>query len=113
MITAGFIKKDDRFSGFKISGHSGYAESGKDIVCAAVSSAVQTVANIIADQFGIECESRVNDKNAEIYFNIKDRNVNNLILSDKLLKGLFEQLKEIQEEYPGFLSLSVGGVNDD
>ena len=44
-----FILNDGKIKGFDISGHSGYAESGKDIVCAAVSSAAYMVANTITE----------------------------------------------------------------
>ena len=36
-----FFNHDGRINGFAVSGHSGYAEEGSDIVCAAVSSAVK------------------------------------------------------------------------
>ena len=32
-----FFKKDGMYTGFSVSGHSGYAQSGEDIVCAAIS----------------------------------------------------------------------------
>lgn len=34
--------EDGRIRGFEISGHSGYAESGEDIICAAISVLGQT-----------------------------------------------------------------------
>ncbi len=40
--------------GFEVSGHSGYAEIGKDIVCAAVSAIVQTAVLGLVDVVGIE-----------------------------------------------------------
>lgn len=40
--------------GFEVSGHSGYAEVGKDIVCAAVSAIVQTAILGLTDVVGIE-----------------------------------------------------------
>ena len=51
MIRAEFRKDGDRLSGFTISGHSGFADAGKDIVCAAVSSASQLVCNTITDHY--------------------------------------------------------------
>ncbi len=39
--------KDGHYLGFWVNGHSGYAESGEDIVCAAVSfSAINTINSI-------------------------------------------------------------------
>lgn len=40
MIVAEFFRKNGEITGFKVSGHAGYDESGRDIVCAGVSSAV-------------------------------------------------------------------------
>lgn len=38
MINTTFYKtSDDVITGFSVAGHAGYAESGKDIICAAVS----------------------------------------------------------------------------
>ena len=49
MVTVTFYRSGDLLQGFKISGHSGYAQEGSDIVCAAVSSASLMVANTITD----------------------------------------------------------------
>ena len=49
MILAHFYKSDGRCTGFSVSGHAGYADSGADIVCASVSSAVQLTANAITE----------------------------------------------------------------
>ena len=40
MIKAVFAVKGEKFIGFTVKGHSGYAESGNDIICAGVSSAL-------------------------------------------------------------------------
>ena len=46
MIRADFYDQEGRITGFSVSGHSGYAEAGADVVCAAVSAAV-TFAELI------------------------------------------------------------------
>ena len=38
MTTVTFLTEESRIIGFDAKGHSGYAEEGEDIVCAAVSS---------------------------------------------------------------------------
>ena len=40
MIKCEFFTEDDRITGFTVSGHSGYAEAGSDIICASVSAIV-------------------------------------------------------------------------
>ena len=39
------FRKDKLFTGFECEGHSGYGEEGTDIVCAAISTAVQYCIN--------------------------------------------------------------------
>ena len=43
MTTVTIFSEEDRLTGFEVSGHSGYAEAGADIVCAAVTSAVRFI----------------------------------------------------------------------
>ena len=40
MTTVTFHSAEGRLDGFVVEGHSGYAEAGSDIVCAAISAAV-------------------------------------------------------------------------
>lgn len=49
MIKAVFAVKGEKFIGFTVKGHSGYAESGNDIICAGVSSALMLTVNTITD----------------------------------------------------------------
>lgn len=39
-----FFRREGKLIGFEAQGHSGYAEEGSDIVCAAVSAVTQTLA---------------------------------------------------------------------
>ncbi len=56
-----FILDDGKIKGFDISGHSGYDESGKDIVCAAVSSAAYMTINTITDVIGVQADVDIHD----------------------------------------------------
>ena len=46
MTTVTFRMEGDRITGFDSQGHSGYAESGSDIVCAAITSAIRFWGNM-------------------------------------------------------------------
>ena len=52
MITVKLFKTDGKITGVKSSGHSGLAESGNDVLCAAVSTLVQTAYLAISDIYG-------------------------------------------------------------
>ena len=52
MTRVEFFDHEGRITGFCCSGHSGYAEEGSDIVCAAVSTAVKLAECTINDVLG-------------------------------------------------------------
>ena len=47
MISVVITKHNDEYSGIEFNGHAGYADSGEDIVCAAVSVLVINTFNAI------------------------------------------------------------------
>lgn len=57
MTKAVFVYRGKRCVGFDISGHSGYASSGSDIVCAAISAGAMLTANTITEFFGCNADS--------------------------------------------------------
>jgi len=56
----------DRITGFSVSGHSGYAESGSDIVCAAISAVVTMAEATINEVCGANAKVRVKEEDARI-----------------------------------------------
>ena len=56
----------DRITGFSVSGHSGYAEAGSDIVCAAISAVVSMAEATINDVCGANAKVRVKEEDARI-----------------------------------------------
>ena len=53
MTTVTFLTEDARIIGFDVQGHSGWGESGEDIVCAAITSAVRLVEATVNDVMGL------------------------------------------------------------
>lgn len=77
----------------KIKGHANFADYGKDIVCAAVSSLVTCTVNNI---YSLNKESiNYKDDGSLIEINVSDDS-NSLIL----LNNLIEMLKELANNYP-------------
>ena len=66
MTRCEFFTEDDRITGFSISGHSGYAEAGQDIVCAAISAVVTMAEATINDVCGAKAKVRVKDEDARV-----------------------------------------------
>ena len=66
MTRCEFFVEDERVNGFSISGHSGYAEAGSDIVCAAISAVVTMAEATINDVCGAKAKVRVKEDDARI-----------------------------------------------
>ncbi len=94
--------KEGFISGFRIAGHSGYAEIGSDIVCAAVSSAVYMTINTVTDIFAVSpLALRVEE--AEIFFRIETRDFKRC---NELFKGFKLHLLGLEEQYPENIKIS-------
>lgn len=99
MIKASFVKKNGVFSGFSLSGHSGYARCGEDIVCAAVSSAAMLTVNTVTDFFGAEAEAGAEEN--KLYLNL----IKSSEVSEKLIESFYTHLKILSEQYKGTIKL--------
>ena len=66
MTKCEFFTQDDRITGFSVSGHSGYAEAGQDIVCAAISAVVTMAEATINEVCGANAKVRVKEEDARI-----------------------------------------------
>jgi len=93
MIKATFFYRAKTPVGFEVSGHSGTAESGKDIVCAAVTSAVMMAVNTITESFGAKAKVTVGENTVSIH-GCKDPN------GHKVIGALKDHLAAIQSDYP-------------
>ncbi len=87
---------DSKIIGFKCSGHAGFAESGQDIICAAVSALVINTMNSIEHFTSDTFEYKENEKKGQIDFKIVSSLSNE---SSLLLNSLFLGLQGIQEDY--------------
>lgn len=105
MIVAEFLKKNGNITGFKVSGHAGYDDIGKDIVCASVSSAVMMTANLITEIFGYKADVSVCGDTVALKTDFPEDE----ILS-KLYSGLQMQIKEISGEFNGTIKLKFTEV---
>ena len=77
----------------EISGHAGYDEYGRDIVCASVSSVIMTTVNSIMNMDNSSI-SYIDDGNKIIIEKLKDNDI-----VDKLLNTMIFILKDLEEQY--------------
>ena len=66
MIKVEFFSQEGRRTGFSVSGHSGYAEAGADVICAAVTAIVRYAEATLNDILGVGAKTRVDAEKALI-----------------------------------------------
>ena len=106
MTTVTFHTEGKRIVGFECKGHSGYAEEGSDIVCAAVTSAVRLCECTINDVLGLEASVKVRQKDASISLKLPGSlGQTNESTCQALLTALMVYCTELHEEYPENISV--------
>ena len=94
MITIEIHKNGEQYKGFTSQGHAGYADSGQDIICAAVSvlavNAINSIEAFTKDRFAVRQE----DGSLELILEGKVSKEATLLL-DSMILGL----QDIQNSY--------------
>lgn len=81
----------------EISGHAGYAEPGKDIVCAGVTALTQTLIQSIDDLTDDKIEYRISPGKVEVeYRNLSEK-------SKTLVDSFFIGVSMIADEFPEYV----------
>ena len=104
MTRCEFFTENDRITGFSVSGHSGYAEAGSDIVCAAISVVVTMAEATINDVCGAKAKVRVKDEQARITLTLpvscdEEETV------QAVLAGMMITLAGLRDDYPDYIEV--------
>ena len=104
MTRCEFFMEEDRITGFSISGHSGYAEAGSDIVCAAISAVVTMAEATINDVCGAKAKVRVKEEDARITLTLpaacdEEESV------QAVLAGLMLYLISLRDDYEDYIEV--------
>ena len=101
MTVVTFSSEGSRLVGFEVKGHSGYAEAGEDIVCAAITSAVRLVDATVNDVLGLAASVKVHEKSGSIEFRLPGGlSTAQENTCQSLLAGLMLYFTELHDEYP-------------
>ena len=96
--------EEDRIKGFSVSGHSGYAEAGADIVCAAVSAVVTMAEATINDVCGAKAKVRVKEEDARITLMLP-ASCDEEDTVQAVLSGMLVTLLSFKEDYPDYIEV--------
>ena len=109
MTTVTFPTEDARIIGFDVQGHSGWGESGEDIVCAAITSAVRLVEATVNDVMGLCAAVKVREADASISLRLPGGLANTAESTcQNLLTGLMVYLAQLHDEYPDNIEVMEG-----
>ena len=108
-----FFRSGGSFYGFEEEGHSGYAEEGQDILCAALSAMTMLIVNTIEIAYASDVDYSVDEGATNIKVMSKaalaefEDDDNKRYAVSGLFCGYFYQLNDLAEEYYDNLSVEV------
>ena len=108
MIRAVLYREGDNLTGCRMKGHSGWAESGNDIICAGASILTISCVNTLERFYGIQARmNEVNEEEAVIDFDLpamtEEQNEKAQVLMNMLRQGL----EDLSAEHPQNVTLSI------
>lgn len=108
MTNIKICQKNGKIVSFKVSGHSGYAENGSDIVCASISTLAQSTILGISEVLGIKCNTKINENlpmlSFEFFKNTSKEDIEN---SQTLLSTFKLSVENLSKQFKKYISLEV------
>lgn len=96
-----YKRSDGKLVGYRAEGHTGYAEAGADIVCAAVSALTQTTLNGLREVLKAPLVFEIDDQTAFLEARLApEATENQLQQAQLLLETLLQGLQAIERSYP-------------
>ena len=93
-MRATFFRRGDRITGFDLDGHCG-GVAGRDIVCAAVSSAAYLTANTLTEVCGLSAD--ISEADGKLHLRLTDKDISR---GDDVMNGFYLHLEGLRDQYP-------------
>ncbi len=108
MISAILYHGEEGLTGCRMTGHSGQAEAGRDIVCAAASILGCTCVNALESVCGVVPENvEVGGGEGSLNFGLPEAAPEKDQKAQVLMRALEQGLKDLAEQYPKYVKLSI------
>ena len=106
MTTVAIRRDSSGIVGIRVSGHSGYAPAGGDIVCAAASVLITTCVNALESVAGIVPQVFQQERSATIDVTLpKDLPVDKQHEAQIILRTVVQGFMDVAEQYPKYLQI--------
>ena len=104
MTRCEFFTEGERITGFTVYGHSGYAEAGSDIICAAISAVVTMAEATINEVCGAKAKVRVKGEQARVTLMLP------AVCDEEdtvqaVLAGMMLTLCSMRDDYPDYIEV--------
>ena len=106
-----FFKSNGVFWGFEEQGHTGFAEEGNDILCAALSAMTMLIINTVEVAYASDVEYTIDDKTTDIRVRSKaalvefEADERKRYAVSGIFLSYYYQLNELLEEYYDYLDV--------
>lgn len=105
MIEVVLLQTGGVLAGYHITGHSGFAQQGFDIVCSAVSSAAYMAANTITEVKQADAGITVDDGLMYVKLSLQDA-----AACADILQGFKLHIQALAEQYPKYITVKNSEV---
>ena len=111
MTTVVFYKTNGIYYGFEEQGHTGFAEEGNDILCAALSSMTMLLINAIEVSYACDVDYTIDEKTTDIRVIAKsalpeyEKDEKKQFAVSGLISAYYFQLMDLLEDYYDFLDV--------
>ena len=111
MTTITFYKSGGFYYGFEEQGHTGYGESGDDILCSALSAMTMLIINTIEVSYASTVDYTIDEKTTDIRLIAKsalpkyESDERRQFAISGLIQAYFYQLMDLVEEYYDYLDV--------
>ena len=105
MINILIVKSKQNIITVEATGHSGYAEFGSDIVCSAVSSLMQNLANGLTEVVKADAKVVVDEDIPHLSVTLTEQNTEKCKYAQMLMQTTILSLKEVANGYSKFIKI--------
>lgn len=106
-----FYKTGGVFYGFEEQGHTGYGESGDDVLCAAISAMTMLIINAIEVSFACNVDYNIDEKTTDIKVIVRsalpeyEEDEKKRYAVSGLITAYYYQLNDMIEDYYDYLEV--------
>ena len=105
MINVFVIKENQTIKTIEATGHSGYAEAGQDIVCSAVSTLMETLANGLTEIVKANVQVKVDEALPHLSVTLNETDKEKCKLAQVLMSSTLLGIKGVAQEFSKFIKI--------